>query len=41
MKDLKWLSIEDYANLLLELTVFGCMKGYLQDGARGCASAAA
>ena len=30
MKDLKWLSIEDYANSPLELTVVGCMKGYLR-----------
>ena len=29
MKDLKWLSIEDYANSPLELTVVSCMKGYL------------
>ena len=26
MKDLKWLSIEDYANSPLELMVVGCMK---------------
>ena len=30
MKDLKWLSIEDYANSPLELTVVSCMKGYLR-----------
>lgn len=30
MKDLKWLSIEDYANTPLELTVVSCMKGYLR-----------
>ena len=30
MKDLKWLSVEDYANSPLELTVIGCMKGYLR-----------
>lgn len=30
MKDLKWLSVEDYANSPLELTVVSCMKGYLQ-----------
>ena len=29
MKDLKWLSVEDYATSPLELTVIGCMKGYL------------
>lgn len=29
MKDLKWLSVEDYANSPLELTVVSCMKGYL------------
>lgn len=29
MKDLKWLSIEDYATSPLELTVVSCMKGYL------------
>lgn len=29
MKDLKWLSVEDYANSPLELTVISCMKGYL------------
>lgn len=30
MKDLKWLSIEDYANSPLELMVVGCMKAYLR-----------
>lgn len=30
MKDLKWLSVEDYANSPLELTVISCMKGYLR-----------
>ena len=30
MKDLKWLSIEDYANSPLELMVVGCMKSYLR-----------
>ena len=30
MKDLKWLSIEDYANSPLELKVVSCMKGYLR-----------
>lgn len=30
MKDLKWLSVEDYANSPLELTVVSCMKGYLR-----------
>lgn len=30
MKDLKWLSIEDYATSPLELTVVSCMKGYLR-----------
>ena len=30
MKELKWLSIEDYANSPLELTVVSCMKGYLR-----------
>ena len=30
MKDLKWLSLEDYANSPLELTVVSCMKGYLR-----------
>lgn len=30
MRDLKWLSIEDYANSPLELTVVSCMKGYLR-----------
>ena len=30
MKDLKWLSIEDYTNSPLELTVVSCMKGYLR-----------
>ena len=30
MKDLKWLSIEDYANSPLELTVVSCMKGDLR-----------
>lgn len=30
MKDLKWLSVEDYANTPLELTVVSCMKGYLR-----------
>ena len=30
MKDLKWPSVEDYANSPLELTVIGCMKGYLR-----------
>ena len=30
MKDLKWLSVEDYANSSLELTVISCMKGYLR-----------
>ena len=30
MKDLKWLSVEDYANSPLELTVITCMKGYLR-----------
>lgn len=29
MKDLKWLSVEDYANSPQELTVISCMKGYL------------
>ena len=30
MKDLKWLSIEDYANSPLELKVVSCMKSYLR-----------
>ena len=30
MKDLKWLSVEDYANSPQELTVISCMKGYLR-----------
>lgn len=30
MKDLKWLSVEDYANSPLELTIISCMKGYLR-----------
>lgn len=30
MKDLKWLSVEDYANSPLELTVISCMKGYFR-----------
>lgn len=30
MKDLKSLSIEDYANSPLELKVVSCMKGYLR-----------
>lgn len=30
MKDLKGLSVEDYANSPLELTVISCMKGYLR-----------
>ena len=30
MKDLKWLSIEDYAKSPLELKVVSCMKGYLR-----------
>ena len=30
MKDLKWVSVEDYANSPLELTVVSCMKGYLR-----------
>ena len=30
MKDLKWLSVEDYANSPLKLTVISCMKGYLR-----------
>ena len=30
MKDLKWLSVEDYANSPLELTVISSMKGYLR-----------
>lgn len=30
MKDLKWLSIEDYANSPLELMVVGYMKAYLR-----------
>ena len=30
MKDLKWLSIENYAKSPLELVVVGCMKGYLR-----------
>lgn len=30
MKDLKWISVEDYANSPLELTVVSCMKGYLR-----------
>lgn len=30
MKDLKWLSVEEYANSPLELTVISCMKGYLR-----------
>lgn len=30
MKDLKWLSIEDYAKSTLELKVVSCMKGYLR-----------
>ena len=30
MKDLKWLSLEDYANSPLELMVVGCMKAYLR-----------
>ena len=30
MKDLKWLSIEDYANSPLDLMVVGCMKAYLR-----------
>ena len=29
MKNLKWLTIEDYANSPLELQVVSCMKGYL------------
>ena len=29
-KDLKWLSVEDYANSPQELTVISCMKGYLR-----------
>ena len=30
IKDLKWLSVEDYANSPQELTVISCMKGYLR-----------
>ena len=30
MKDLNWLSIENYAKSPLELVVVGCMKGYLR-----------
>ena len=30
MKDLKWLSIEDYAKSPLELKVVSCMKSYLR-----------
>lgn len=30
MKDLKWLSIEDYAYSPLELKVVSCMKSYLR-----------
>ena len=30
MKNLKWLTIEDYANSPLELQVVSCMKGYLR-----------
>ena len=30
MKDLKWLSIENYAKSPLELVVVGCVKGYLR-----------
>lgn len=30
MKDMKWLSVEDYDNSPLELTVISCMKGYLR-----------
>lgn len=30
MKDLKWLSVEDYASSPLELAVASCMKGYLR-----------